>query len=176
VGGLDRLEARLRPPYRDRVLGETDSERVFALIEQEIDARDGDVGGAIAAAGEWIAGNLPLYALNLLLADADELWALRYPQTHDLLWIDHRARSMPRSAHDRRHRLRVGVSAPVPGIGVASEPMGSPEGWRLLGSGELLHVGRDLETRLETVLPGPPAHPLTLEDLGERAVAAQREH
>ena len=46
VHGLDAVEARLRPEYRALVGGETDSERVFALITQEIDDRDGDVTGA----------------------------------------------------------------------------------------------------------------------------------
>ena len=68
------------------------------------------------------------------------------------------------------------MGAPVRGIGVASEPVGSPEGWRLLASGELLHVGPDLEPTVTRVLPDPPAHPLSLEDLGQRAVAAQQEH
>ncbi|MFN8175751.1 MAG: class II glutamine amidotransferase [Solirubrobacteraceae bacterium] len=176
VGGLDRLEGRLRPEYLDGVGGETDSERVFALVSQEIDGHGGDVAAGLTAAASWIAAELPLYALNVLLARSDELWALRYPATHDLLWIDHRATPPPLSAHDRRHRLRVGVGGPVRGIGVASEPVGSPEGWRLLASGELLHVGPDLEPTVTRVLPDPPAHPLSLEDLGQRAVAAQREH
>lgn len=175
VGGLDELEARLRPAYREAVLGETDSERVFALVGQEISDHDGDVEAGIGAAVRWIARTLPLYAVNLLLATSDELWALRYPTTHDLLWRDGRGDPGAASVHDRRHRLRVGVEVPVPGIGVASEPLGSPEGWRLLASGELLHVGADLEPRLTRVLDEPPARPLTLEDLGVKAAAAQHE-
>jgi len=175
VGGLDELEARLRPAYREAVLGETDSERVFALVGQEISDHDGDVEAGIGAAVRWIARTLPLYAVNLLLATPSDLWALRYPTTHDLLWRDGRGDPGAADVHDRRHRLRVGVEEPVPGIGVASEPLGSPEGWRLLASGELLHVGADLEPRLTRVLDEPPARPLTLEDLGIKAAAAQHE-
>lgn len=175
VHGLDQLEARLRRPYRELVRGETDSERVFALTTQEIDDHDGDVGAGLAAAVRWIASELPLYALNVLLGTPDGVWALRYPDTHALMWFDNRDGSVQVSGHDRRHRLRVGIDAPVPGIAVASEPVGPREGWRMLEPGQLLHVGADLEPRLTTIVDGPPAHLLTLADLDVRAVAAQQE-
>jgi len=175
VGGLEEIEARLRPAYREAVRGETDSERVFALVGQEIEDHHGDVEAGIGAAVGWIARTLPLYAVNLLLATPSELWALRYPATHDLLWRDGRTDPGAASVHDRRRRLRVGGEAPVPGIAVASEPLGSSEGWRLLASGELLHVGADLEPRVTRVLDDQPARPLTLDDLGVKAAAAQHE-
>ncbi|HVP01927.1 MAG TPA: class II glutamine amidotransferase [Solirubrobacteraceae bacterium] len=173
VHGLDELEARLRPEYRALVHGETDSERVFALITQEVDDHAGDVTAGLIEATSWIAAELPLYALNILLATSDTLWALRYPETHELLWLDEREVHIP-ERHDRRRRLRFGVDVPAPGIGVASEPMGEAD-WRALQPGELLRVGVDLEPHVTTVLPSPPAHPLTLADLDVRAVAAQRE-
>ncbi|HEY5144674.1 MAG TPA: class II glutamine amidotransferase [Solirubrobacteraceae bacterium] len=173
VHGLDELEARLRPEYRALIGGETDSERVFALVTQEIDEHDGDVTAGLVAATSWIAAELPLYALNILLATSDGLWALRYPDTHDLLWLDEREVHLP-TRHDRRHRLRFGVDLPAPGIAVASERMGEAD-WQALQPGELLHVGLDLEPHVSLVLPDPPAHPLTLADLDVRAVAAQNE-
>ena len=63
---------------------------MFALITQEIADHGGDVTAGIVAAMAWIAQALPLYAVNMVLATADELWALRYPETHDLLWLDDR--------------------------------------------------------------------------------------
>jgi len=42
------------------VKGETDSERVFALITREIDRNGGKVSTAIADAARWIARELPL--------------------------------------------------------------------------------------------------------------------
>jgi len=175
VHGLDELEARLREPYRELVRGETDSERVFALITQEIDDHGGDIGAGLTAAVRWIASELPLYALNVLLGTPDGVWALRYPETHALMWFDDRDGHVHGSRHDRRHRLRVGIDEPVPGIGIASEPVGLPDQWRMLEPGELLHVGADLEPRLETIVDGAPAHPLTLDDLDVHAVAAQQE-
>ncbi len=175
VHGLAELEARLRPPYRELVLGETDSERVFALVTQEIDDHDGDVSAGITAAVGWIAAELPLYAVNLVLAAPDGLWGLRYPQTHDLLWLDEREVHIP-ERHDRRHRLRFGIDVPAPGIAVASEPMGDDAGaWSPLEPGQLLHVGTDLEPHVTTILPDAPARALTLADLDPRALAAQHE-
>jgi predicted glutamine amidotransferase len=48
------------------VRGDTDSERLFALITKYA-AGSGDVGSAITAAVGWVADNLPLYAVNLVL-------------------------------------------------------------------------------------------------------------
>lgn len=83
IGDLSRLEDRLGE-YRDLVQGDTDSERFFALVTKEIDEHHGDVSAGIAAAARWAALNLPVYAINLILTTPDELWALRYPDTHDL--------------------------------------------------------------------------------------------
>jgi predicted glutamine amidotransferase len=176
VRDLEQLEARLRTPYRAAIHGDTDSERVFALITQEIDDHDGDVTAGIVAAVSWIAETLELYAVNILLATDTELWALRYPQTHDLLWLDERRSTTTSVEHvDRRRRLRFGVNEPAPGIVVASEEMGIGYEWTPLASGELLHVAPDLTPTVTTVLPDPPAHPLTLDDLHGHAAAAQAE-
>ena len=47
--------------------------------------------------------------------------------------------------------------------------------WTPLQSGELLHVAPDLTPTVTTVLPDPPAHALTLDDLHGHAAAAQTE-
>ena len=87
IGGLDRLEAHLGEDLA-LVQGDTDSERFFALATREIEARDGDVGAGLAAAAAWVAAELPLFALNCLLATDDGVWALRYPETHPLLVLE----------------------------------------------------------------------------------------
>ncbi len=86
-GELGRLEEQLGP-YRDLVEGDTDSERYFALITQQIDAHGGDVAAGIAAAARWIAERLPVSSLNAIVAAAGELWALRYPGQHALHIIE----------------------------------------------------------------------------------------
>jgi hypothetical protein len=80
--------------YRDLVRGETDSERLFALITQRIDAAGGDVGAGITDASRWAAANLPLFSINLILTTCTDMWALRYPESHDLLVL-HRGRVAP---------------------------------------------------------------------------------
>ena len=54
-------------------------------------------------------------------------------------------------------------NAPFPGDVVPMDPDGAA----------LLHVARDLTVTRRLVLPDPPAHPLTLADLGARAAASQ---
>lgn len=83
VEGLDRLDAELGPLRDELVRGETDSERIFALITARA-RRSGDLGEAIVDAVGWVARHLPVFAINLVLTTATELWALRYPDVHPL--------------------------------------------------------------------------------------------
>ena len=179
VEGLDALDAHLGA-YRGRVQGETDSERVFALITRETDAAGGDVGEGIARAARWIAAELPLFALNVLLIDADELWALRYPETHELHVLErgaggpHGGRHLEHASAAGSVRVRSADLGRAPAVVVASEPMDEDPGWRAIPSGHLLHVAADLTVTSASVLDAPPAHPLTLADLGATAAASQR--
>jgi predicted glutamine amidotransferase len=179
IEDLERLDDELGDA-RSLVAGETDSERFFALITREID-RDGDVGAAIARAAGWIAENLPVFALNLVLISATELWALRYPDVHELLVLE-RVAGGPTGARHLDHasargsvRVRSGDLATRPAVVVATEPMDEDPGWHALRSGELLHVGPDLRVTITRVLERPPAHQLTLDDLTGKAASSQAE-
>ena len=178
VHDLQRLESQLGDE-RALVQGDTDSERLFALTTREIERRDGDVGAGISSAAHWVAANLPVYALNVIVATRDELWALRYPDVHEL-WVLQRAaggargdRHLDGSSAAGTVRVRSAHLARHPSVIVASEPMDADPGWRLLAPGELLHVDPSLAVRSTIALPEPPAHPLTLQDLEARAAAAQ---
>ncbi len=177
IGDRPRLEAELGDARR-LVQGDTDSERLFALITSYAED-NGDVGEAIVRAVRWVARTLPLYAVNVIVTTASELWALRYPETHPL-YVLSRA---PGGPHGNRHlehasapgtlRVRSGDLASAPAVVVASERMDEDPGWRLLAPGELLHVGPDLSMTSRVVLTSPPAFPLTLADLDPRAAASQ---
>jgi glutamine amidotransferase len=178
VHELGRLEQELG---EDRALvnGDTDSERLFALVTRETERRGGDAGAGIAAAASWVAEHLPLYAINLVLASADGLWALRYPDVHEL-WVLERAAGGPRGGRHLdaasaagRVRVRSAHLARHPSVIVASEPMDEDPGWRVLEPGELMHVPSTLAVESTIVLDRAPAHQLTLRDLQPRAAAAQ---
>jgi glutamine amidotransferase len=174
---LGRLEEHVGEDM-DLVHGDTDSERFFALITREIE-RDGDVGAAIARAATWVADNLPIYAINIIVISASELWALRYPDVHDLYVLERAAggptgrRHMDHASARGTVRVRSGDLADRPAVVVATERMDEDPGWRELRSGELLHVDADLHVTSTLALDRPPAHQLTLADLGSRAAAAQ---
>jgi glutamine amidotransferase len=180
LGDVGRLAEQLGS-YRDLVLGETDSERYFALIIQQIDAHGGDVGAGIAAAAGWIAARLPVSSLNTVVAAPGELWALRYPGQHALHILERPAgASIPAATASGREAaggtaggtaagagLHVrsatsSVHAPalqeLPSVVVASEELDGERGWRMLASGELVHVRPDLTVESAVVLPDPPAH------------------
>ncbi|MFC8734408.1 class II glutamine amidotransferase [Luteimicrobium sp. NPDC057192] len=177
VGGLDVLDARLTElGASDLVRGGTDSERVFALITAEIRRAGGDVGAGLAAAVRWVAAELPVFALNIILATADELWALRLPATHRLFVLERRG-GPPLDARSPRIHARSEALAGERAVVVASEPLDGETGWRELEPGELVHVRADLAVESSTPVPGGLAHPLTLDDVrasaGERAASSQ---
>ncbi len=177
IGDPERIEPELGDAA-GLVRGQTDSERFFALITKEIE-RDGDVSGAIIRATTWIAANLPVFALNVILITATDLWALRYPDVHELFVLE-RAAGGPSGSRHLDHasargsmRVRAGDLADRPAVVVASERMDEDPGWRALESGELLHVDPDLNVTITRPLTEPPAHQLTLADLGVKAAASQ---
>jgi len=155
LGSLAQLEAELGP-YADLVLGDTDSERYFALITKETDAHGGDVGAGIAAAASWIGRHLPVSSLNVIVAAPGELWALRYPDQHALHILER-----PEGGgelHVRSATSSVHMPSRTASVVVASEELDGESGWRMLAPGELVHVRTDLGVESRIAVPEPPAH------------------
>jgi len=160
-GELSQLDKELGS-YASLVLGDTDSERYFALITKETDAHGGDVGAGITAAACWIAERLPVSALNTIVATPGELWALRYPGQHALHILERPADPGPgepglhvRSATSSVHVPELDRTASVV---IASERLDGETGWRMLAPGELVHVRPDLSVHSRIAVPQPPAH------------------
>jgi glutamine amidotransferase len=154
--------------------GDTDSERLFALISTEIDKQGGDVAGGIAAAVEWVAASLPVLSLNFVLTTPHELWAFRYPDTHELHILERPAGGDAlEQVSSHGTRIRSEHAATRQTVVIASEVMDSDPGWRAISSGELIHVTPTLEAVSRTLIDRPPAHPLRLEDLAGHARQSQ---
>jgi predicted glutamine amidotransferase len=178
IGDLPALEHELGPNGMAVVQGETDSERYFALISRAI-AAAGDVEAGIVDATRWVADHLPVLSLNFVLITETDLWALRYPDTHELYVLER----APGGSSGDRHlehasargsiRVRSAHLANHPAVVVATERMDEDPGWRPLQSGELLHVDGELNVRISRPLPEPPRHLLTLADLDARAAESQ---
>jgi glutamine amidotransferase len=173
IGDLPKLETQLAS-YRSLVKGDTDSERFFALVTKEADERAGDVTAGLIAAARWVAEELPLFALNVVLITKDNLWALRYPETH-ALYVLERAPGSPLEHNSTTGTVRVHSADlnDTPAVVVASEPMDENPAWRPLASGELLHVDHELQVSSTIALKHPPDHPLTLADLTPHAAQSQ---
>lgn len=172
VEDLPALEEHLGKA-RELVAGETDSERLFALVTREIEAHDGDAAAGIETACRWVAEHLPLLAINLILTTADDVWALRYPDTHELHFLQREPGGPLEHSSSHGTRVHSEHGAQLPLVVIASEPLDGDPNWRALAPGELLHVDADLRLSSRTILPDPPAKRLTLADLGERARASQ---
>lgn len=176
--GIDALDRRLAElGASGTVLGDTDSERMFALITAETRRHEGSVADGIAAAIGWIADHLGVFSVNFIIGTPDELWALRYPANHELYVLDRTATApapaRPLAVASPRIRAHVPDLTAQPAVVVATEPMDGETGWRLMDSGELLHVARDLTITTSRPFPHAPAHLLTLADLDPTAAASQ---
>jgi glutamine amidotransferase len=174
VNGIDAVDARLHElGVADLVQGETDSERIFALITAYIRRHDGDVSAGIVDAVGWLAQTVPIFAVNILVSTATDMWALRYPETHELYLLDRR------EVDDRHLRMRSDrISARSDHLAsdasvlFASEPM-DDDAWQLLAPGELVHVNADLQIDRRVAFPDPPKHQLRHDDLTAQAAASQ---
>jgi predicted glutamine amidotransferase len=177
LAGLPQLEQELGDDLA-LVHGETDSERLFAMITREIRRHDGDVHAGIVAGVGWIAKNLPIYSLNLIITTEAEVFALRYPDTNTLYVLDRHPGGHGGGQALHHHsklgtRVQCAQAAQRPIVVLASEPMDEDPGWRALQPGELLHVGPELELSSTIVLGDPPAHLLDLSTLSEQASSSQ---
>ena len=159
-GELRQVDEQLGP-YRRLVLGDTDSERYFALITQQVDAHGGDVAAGITAAARWIASRLPVVALNAIVTTADELWALRYPDQHALHVLE-RPGAAGLHVRSATSSVRVPALDAARAVVVASERLDGETGWRMLAAGELVHVRPDLSVESAVVIAEPPARLIPL--------------
>jgi glutamine amidotransferase len=172
IEDLPKLDRHLGPD-RALVKGDTDSERLFALITREAAAHGGDIAEGIVRACRWVARNLPVFAINFVLATPDELFALRYPDTHELYVLERPAGGELEHHSSLGARVVCAHGSGHPLVTIASERMDDDAGWRPMQSGELVRVRSTLEVTSTRPLDAPPAHPLTIDDLHGRAQASQ---
>jgi predicted glutamine amidotransferase len=168
--GMDILDERLREIGADHlVLGQTDSERVFALVTAQIRAHGGDVSAGLLDAMKWLTANVPIYAVNVLLTTATDMWALRYPETHQLYLLDRTGDTAAADPEFDLHTKRIHALSEQlctrPSVVFATEVMDDDPRWCLLDPGELVHVDATLRISRNLVLPDLPRQLLRRADL-----------
>lgn len=173
LGDLDRIEERLGA-NRAMVMGETDSERFFALITLAIREADGDVRAGITSAVREVVENYELYSLNFLIGEIGNLWAFRYPDLNPLHILRREGGSAAETVHHAdaagtMHLRHAAIDTPM--VIVASEKISEEPGWEEIDSGELVHIGPDLEVDRETIVSGPPKHLMELHHEAEKSQA-----
>ncbi len=180
VGDLPELRRRLGG-HVELIHGETDSEHYFTLITKRIEEHDGDIGAGVTAAVRELASDIALYSLNMILTTPDDVWALRYPETNEL-WILERSIGGLDPGIGFEERSATGIMrvmsrelAILPATVIASERMDTNPDWRLLESGELIHVDSELRVTSTIAVPHPPAHMIDLSTMTTREKIAQGE-
>ncbi|MDZ7578647.1 MAG: class II glutamine amidotransferase [Candidatus Nanopelagicales bacterium] len=164
-GDLDRVDQQLGP-YRDLVLGQTDSERFAALICQQTDVHDGDVASGMVHAAKWLARNVPVSSLNCVVVSPGRMWALRYPDCRSLhvatRSVCDGSREPGWSGRSRlaEHRIMGDPDGESTRVAlVASERIDGRDDWRQLDPGELLYIDEDLRVESHKAVEGPPEFP-----------------
>jgi predicted glutamine amidotransferase len=167
LADLDDLRGRLGT-HAELLEGETDSELYFTLMTKRIEEADGDIGAGITAAARELAAEIELYSLNMLLTTPTDIWALRYPETNEL-WVMERtlAGFDDGAMFDKRSnagitRVFSGELAILPATVIASQRLDSNPTWRLMESGELIHVDSSLKVTSTIAVPDPPAKMMEL--------------
>ncbi len=101
-----------------------------------------------------MADNVPVFALNFVLTTPTDLWALRYPETHDLFVLERDVgdggpehRRVDQCCAAGAMRIRSPELTSCRSVVVATERMDDAPGWRPLAPGELLHVPVDRAAR-----------------------------
>ena len=140
IDGLEDLPASL-----SLLLGDTDSERYFALLRYHLGEASDTLTG-IQKTVEWIKENCAYTSLNFLLADGDSLYALRLPDDKELyvrrLEPEEKLRGV--SSYGTRSESDHSSGA----ILFASEKLDPATLWRELEPGTLTVAGPNLQ--LET--------------------------
>jgi predicted glutamine amidotransferase len=175
VGNLDEIEERLGE-NRAMVMGETDSERFFALITLAIREAGGDVRAGITAAVREVVEKYELYSLNFVLAERENIWALRYPEHNPLHLLrrhhgDTGGDKLEHADAGGTLRLHSADAADTPVVVISSEKISDEPGWEEIAPGELVHVGQDLEVDREVIVSGEPSHPMVLHHAAAKSQA-----
>src|SRR5215210_816220 len=156
VGDLDEIRRRLGP-HNDLVHGTTDSELLFALMTKRIEEHDGDVS----------------------VTTATDLWALRYPESNELWILENSIGGFDAGdGFEKRSdtmRVQSGAFSIVTATVIASERMDDSPGWRMMESGELIHVDPELRVTSTMAVTEAPAHMIDLEALSAEEAATQAE-
>ena len=178
VEGLDVLDARLREVGTDDlVLGQTDSERVFALITASIRARRRATSHRRSGRRHDLAGRERADLCGQRAAQHRHRHvgaALPGDPSSSTFWTGPTASADPEFdyAHQANSRT-VGQLCARSSVVFATEPMDDDPRWALLAPGELVHVDAGLRINRNLVLPDPPRHLLRREELSAPVRDAQ---
>ena len=117
----------------------------------------------------------------MILTTPEDVWALRYPETNEL-WILERSIGGLDPGIGFEERSATGIMrvmsrelSILPATVIASERMDTNPDWRLLESGELVHVDSQLRVTSTIAVPDPPAHMIDLSQMTTREAIAQGE-
>lgn len=181
IRSLDVLDRELaRRGVAELVLGETDSERYFALLTSYLRESGGDVALALRRCLTWLAESVSVYSLNCVLATPQEVWAVRYPDTNPLWYLSGQRGTGSHPAPEGASNVRLtsrywAVSGLDPTVNtvtvVASEPMTEESQWEMIRPGWALHAGPGDLLELIDLGLAPPHYQIGHDELGHATPA-----
>jgi predicted glutamine amidotransferase len=145
------LYGMLREEYRD-FEGETDSERFFHFIIQEVEELGNPADGVKSAVDKVREKNIHFSSLNFIASDGKGLYALRYAaenESYYTLYYTERPGEplLKMLSGETRQLIEVKLARGEKAVVIASEPMTEEEEWKLIENGHLIVVDADLNIK-----------------------------
>jgi predicted glutamine amidotransferase len=137
----DRLGEMVPPDWERRLGGTTDSERYLLHLMWRLEARDGNMLGAISDTIASIAGRYAANSLNAILLSPARLYAISWHDPARIPAAQLRARGIATSDEEVACYFQLAYRASAQAVVVASSGWPQP-GWTLLPNGSVLAVDR----------------------------------
>ncbi len=144
-----RLLSLIDRRYQD-FEGDTDSEALFHLVVQEVEAQGDPVEGIKSAVEKILEAGVDFSSLNFIASDGRRLYALRYATTnleyYTLYYLRRPNLNRPLEHRSKETRILIKMKLAMGerAVLVASEPLTRDEEWILLDNQSLLVVEPDL--------------------------------
>ena len=153
IDDVRELEKLISDEYKD-FKGETDSERLFHLIVQEINNLEDPVEGIKSAVEKLLKNNISFSSLNFLLSDGNKLYALRYATKsldyYTLYYIERPKEGcdLEKLSQETQQLIKMKLAYGERAIIIASEKMSDEPYWKEIPNKHLVIVDSELDIKI----------------------------
>ncbi len=150
----DELKEKLKPEYKQKIKGETDSEVLFYWVLQNINDEGGDPIKGIKKAVSNIKSKEEASSLNFILSDGNNMYVLRkafknidYYSLYFLNRNPENKNTTKFKSNETKMLIKSKASNKEKAVIVCSEKLTNDENWQCINNNELLIITKELEIK-----------------------------